>query len=613
MRSLAYIEEDYLAGLLKDYFAGNGKTTYVVTDPAAKRHLKSHGQDVSLPGRNNLSLKNILSGEKIDLLLIQSDNFERTNAALELAETYGRRVPTLVITDERDRVAERSGYVHCITMQELLEGNLRWHIVLAQTARRVEEVRAQFEHAKAVLILLQDDPDPDAIASGLALRHVLGRHKQTATIGSFGRATRPENIAMARLLEIEVAQLHPEDVPEYDRIAMVDLQPPHIRTLLPRIDLVVDHHPEQFGYEAKIRDIRPGYGATATILLEYLLSTGHSVGQRLATAMLYGIKSDTFLLARETNEWDVEAFSYLYPLANHNLLRRIERPELPPSAIDCAGPCAQDAPCGRQGGIRASGPRRTRGPDSADSGLQSPVRRHRMGRGQRYFRFRPGHFGAKRGLRPRGRQGTEGGIRRHGIGRGTRFHGESHRSNDAALRGVAYRPAQHPRDQREARTAVSGKSPKSFEIVRAVVQRVTEAAVRIGGKEHSRIGAGLMVLVGVEDGDSNEDAETLAHRVVHLRVMEDESGRMNRSLLETGGALLAVSQFTLLGDCRKGRRPSFVRAAAPEEGSRLYDRFVDSVRSHDVQVETGVFQTMMDVELTNSGPVTLILDTRKNF
>lgn len=149
--------------------------------------------------------------------------------------------------------------------------------------------------------------------------------------------------------------------------------------------------------------------------------------------------------------------------------------------------------------------------------------------------------------------------------------------------------------------------------MRAIVQRVTEAAVRIGGAEHSRIGAGLMVLVGVESGDSNEDAETLAHRVVNLRVMEDESGRMNRSLLETGGALLAVSQFTLLGDCRKGRRPSFVRAAPPEEGSRLYDLFVDSVRAHDVPVETGVFQAIMDVELTNSGPVTLLLDTRKIF
>jgi nanoRNase/pAp phosphatase (c-di-AMP/oligoRNAs hydrolase) len=301
------------------------------------RYLKSHGQQVSLPGRNNLSLKKILTSEMPDFLLIQSDDFDRISSALELAEKYGERIPTLVITNERDRIAQQAGFVHCITMQQLLEGNLRWHILLAQTARRVQEVRAQFEDARSVLILLQDDPDPDAIASGLALRHVLGRHKQTATIASFGRATRPENIAMARLLEIDVAQLEPEDVPEFDRIAMVDLQPPHIRTVLPRIDLVVDHHPEQFGYEAQIRDIRPGYGATSTILLEYLLSTGHSVGQRLATAMLYGIKSDTFLLARETNEWDVIAFSYLYPLANHNVLRRIERPELPPAAIDALG------------------------------------------------------------------------------------------------------------------------------------------------------------------------------------------------------------------------------------------------------------------------------------
>jgi nanoRNase/pAp phosphatase (c-di-AMP/oligoRNAs hydrolase) len=222
-------------------------------------------------------------------------------------------------------------------MQQLLEGNLRWQLVLARTARIVERVHRQFDSARNVLILLQDDPDPDAIASGLALRHVLNRHRQTAAIGTFGRATRPENIAMCRLLEIEVASLHPEDVPEFDRIAMVDLQPPHIRTLLPRIDLVVDHHPEQFGYEAEIRDIRPAYGATATILLEYLLASRHNVGQRMATAMLYGIKSDTFLLGRETIEWDVEAFSYLYPLANHNILRRIERPELPPSAIDALG------------------------------------------------------------------------------------------------------------------------------------------------------------------------------------------------------------------------------------------------------------------------------------
>ena len=222
-------------------------------------------------------------------------------------------------------------------MQELLEGNLRWQMVLAQTARSIESIQEHFEEADSVLILLQDDPDPDAIASGLALKQVLGRNKQTTTIGSFGRVTRPENIAMAKLLEIEVEQLTPQRCEEFDRIALVDLQPPHIRAELPRIDLVVDHHPEQFGYETTIRDVRPDYGATATILLEYLLCMGNNVGTRLATALLYGIKSDTFLLGRETNKWDVEAFSYVYPLANQNLLRRIERPELPPAAIDALG------------------------------------------------------------------------------------------------------------------------------------------------------------------------------------------------------------------------------------------------------------------------------------
>lgn len=149
--------------------------------------------------------------------------------------------------------------------------------------------------------------------------------------------------------------------------------------------------------------------------------------------------------------------------------------------------------------------------------------------------------------------------------------------------------------------------------MRAVVQRVSSAAVRIDGKEHSRIADGLVVLLGVEDGDSGEDAEHLAGKVVQLRIFDDENGRMNRSLVETGGALLAVSQFTLLGDCRKGRRPSFARAAVPEYASRLYDQFVEYARITGVRVETGVFQAMMDVELVNNGPVTLLLDTRKNF
>ena len=149
--------------------------------------------------------------------------------------------------------------------------------------------------------------------------------------------------------------------------------------------------------------------------------------------------------------------------------------------------------------------------------------------------------------------------------------------------------------------------------MRAVVQRVTEAAVHIDESEHSRIGPGLLVLVGVEEGDGAKDAEFLASKIVQLRVFEDPSGRMNLSLLETGGALMAVSQFTLLGDTRKGRRPSFDKAAAPDDARLLYDRFVEYARISGVTVETGVFQAIMDIESTNHGPVTLLVDSRRNF
>jgi D-tyrosyl-tRNA(Tyr) deacylase len=149
--------------------------------------------------------------------------------------------------------------------------------------------------------------------------------------------------------------------------------------------------------------------------------------------------------------------------------------------------------------------------------------------------------------------------------------------------------------------------------MRAVVQRVSSARVSIGGREHTSIGRGLLVLVGVEKNDTESDAATLAKKIVELRVFEDDSGRMNRSLLEVEGEVLAVSQFTLLGDSQKGRRPSFEKAAPPEEARRLYELFVATVDRAGVEVSTGVFRGMMDVELTNNGPVTLLLDTRKAF
>jgi len=149
--------------------------------------------------------------------------------------------------------------------------------------------------------------------------------------------------------------------------------------------------------------------------------------------------------------------------------------------------------------------------------------------------------------------------------------------------------------------------------MRAVIQRVSSARVVIDGREHSKIGRGILVLVGVEKDDTTEDAALLARRITELRIFEDDAGKMNRSITETGGQILAVSQFTLLGDCRKGRRPSFDGAAPPDVARALYQKFVDEIDALGIPVSTGVFQAMMDVELINQGPVTFILDSRKRF
>jgi D-aminoacyl-tRNA deacylase len=146
--------------------------------------------------------------------------------------------------------------------------------------------------------------------------------------------------------------------------------------------------------------------------------------------------------------------------------------------------------------------------------------------------------------------------------------------------------------------------------MKAVVQRVAEARVTVGQRCTGAIGPGLLVLLGVAREDSPADADFLCEKILNLRIFEDEAGKMNRSLLDTGGRLLVVSQFTLLGDSRKGRRPSFIQAAEPETARRLYEYFVEKTRHRGVGVETGEFGAMMAVSLVNDGPVTLILESR---
>jgi D-tyrosyl-tRNA(Tyr) deacylase len=149
--------------------------------------------------------------------------------------------------------------------------------------------------------------------------------------------------------------------------------------------------------------------------------------------------------------------------------------------------------------------------------------------------------------------------------------------------------------------------------MRAVIQRVSRAKVTVDSQTVGTIERGFLVLLGVGQGDTAADAEYLADKTAGLRVFADAEGKMNLALAEAGGAVLVVSQFTLYGDCRKGRRPSFDEAAAPELANSLYEKYVEALRSRGLHVETGTFQATMDVELVNDGPVTLLLDSRKMF
>ena len=146
--------------------------------------------------------------------------------------------------------------------------------------------------------------------------------------------------------------------------------------------------------------------------------------------------------------------------------------------------------------------------------------------------------------------------------------------------------------------------------MRAVIQRVKSSSVTVSGELIGNIGKGLLVLLGVSSSDKNDDAKYLADKIANLRIFEDEDHKLNRSLIDMEGEMLVVSQFTLLGDCKKGRRPSFVKAAPPELANELYEQFVKHVRQKGITVKTGRFQTMMEVSLINDGPVTLIVESK---
>ena len=271
-----------------------------------------------------------------------------------IIEDNGRRSPRKILEAVRDAggslvyvlgigsgAAKRAEEFHeefpdvvYLSMSELFGGPLLTEFSRSLTRARVQQYQRYFSDADRVLIVLHNDPDPDAMASGLALRNVLRRNRQTAVIGAFEGVTRPENQRMMNLLDIYVEQMTTAHVADFDRIAMVDVQPHYFGGEIDRVDLVIDHHPEQSGYTAVYKDIRVDYGSTSTILTEHLRAVDANISERTATAMLYAIKSDTLFFNRQANRVDIEAFSYLYPLADATLIRKMEGAEITMERLD---------------------------------------------------------------------------------------------------------------------------------------------------------------------------------------------------------------------------------------------------------------------------------------
>lgn len=250
---------------------------------------------------------------------------------------------TPILVSNGDMSKEPPSYVRFVKFEEIMNDQIMKQERLARTELKVEELRRVHNDAKKLLILLHDHPDPDSIASALALRVLLKRNKQTAVIGHMGdMISRPENVAMIELLDIDLNEFKSSDLDEFDSISMVDVQPSFFGDIVPKVDSIIDHHPQVANYDAGFVEISSIEGATSTIMTSYLRAAQVEISERLSTALLYGIKTDTVVLNRDANPDDIDAFTFLYPHANLGLLRRIERAEMPATEIKCFGQALAD-------------------------------------------------------------------------------------------------------------------------------------------------------------------------------------------------------------------------------------------------------------------------------
>ena len=332
MRCLAVCQTAIVARNLNQALASSIQLQFLIKNRSVARGLTALGISV-LSDDPHKAASYRRFGVDTDACVIVEDDGRSSLQGMLCAISDAGATLIYVLSVGRSRSAQVADWsmkfpdVSTIELSSLLKGSLLHELERSLTRTRVQEYQHHFADADRVLILLHNEPDPDAMASGLALRSLLRRTKTTAIIGAFQGVTRPENLRMANLIDIEVEPVTAESLLQFDRIATVDVQPHYFGGLLKRVDLVVDHHPQRSGYTTAFEDIRPAYGSTSTILTEHLRSVDANISERTATAMLYAIKSDTLFLSRHTNEPDVDAFRFLYPLANPALVRKMEGAE----------------------------------------------------------------------------------------------------------------------------------------------------------------------------------------------------------------------------------------------------------------------------------------------
>src|ERR1700733_12428084 len=334
MRCLAVCQDELVIRMLDEILLPGFEVEFIVENRPLARRLHDAGVNViaGAPRRTDTFLKADIGPSTC---VIIEDNGRRSPRKVLQAVTDAGGTLVYVLgvglaaTERRaDEFRAEFSDVSYLAMSELFGGALMTEFGRSLTKARVQQYQRYFSDADRVLILLHNDPDPDAMASGLALRNVLHRTKATAIIGAIQGVTRPENLRILNLLDIHVETITPESLKEFDRLAMVDVQPHYFGGLIDNADLVIDPHPEQPGHTAVFKDVRADYGSTSTILTEHLRSVDVSISERTATAMLYAIKSDTLFFNRQTNRVDLEAFSYLYPLADPALIRKMEGAEI---------------------------------------------------------------------------------------------------------------------------------------------------------------------------------------------------------------------------------------------------------------------------------------------